>query len=137
MNNPISIEAFINAPIEKVWRDFTSPEAIMKWNHASEDWHCPHAENDLRVGGRFLSRMEAKDGSVEFDFTGTYTDVTPHERIAYAMDDERKVDMTFTPVGSGVKITGMFEPESENPHEMQKGGWQAILDNFKAYTESH
>ena len=109
----------------------------MRWNNASPDWHTPRAENDLRVGGRFLSRMEAKDGSAGFDFTGIYDAVVPMERIAYTMDDGRKAAITFAPEGEGTHIAVTFDPESENSLEMQQSGWQAILDNFKKYAEGH
>jgi uncharacterized protein YndB with AHSA1/START domain len=137
MNNPITIETSVHAPIEKVWSAWTEPQHITKWNAASEDWHTPRAENDLRVGGTFSSRMEARDGSQGFDFGGTYTEVVPNERIAYTMngEDARKVEITFTTEGDHVKIVEMFEPESENPIEMQKGGWQSIMNGFKAYVE--
>lgn len=133
----ITVEATINAPVEKVWDYWTSPEHIMQWNNASDDWHTPHAENDFRAGGRFLSRMEAKDGSVGFDFSGVYDGIKEHEWIAYTIGDSRKVSVEFSGNGNKTKVTEMFEPESMNSIEMQKSGWQAILDNFKRYTESH
>lgn len=136
MREKIKVEGLVHAPLAVVWDSFTQPEHITKWNHASEDWHCPHAENDLRVGGRFLSRMEAKDGSIGFDFTGTYTNIVPQQHIAYTMDDGRTVDITFTEVGEDVQVMTMFDPESENPEDMQRSGWQAILDSFRKYTES-
>ena len=132
----ITIEATVNAPVQKVWNYWTSPEHITKWNNASPDWHTPSATNDLRPGGKFNSRMEAKDGSVGFDFWGTYDVVKPNEYIEYTMGDGRKVKNTFTGKGNQTHITSSFEAENENPIEMQKGGWQAILDNFKSYTES-
>ncbi|MCI0597756.1 SRPBCC family protein [Candidatus Parcubacteria bacterium] len=131
----ITVETRIRAPIEKIWRDYTSPEAIKVWNAASNDWHTTRAENDLRVGGRFLSRMEAKDGSAGFDFTGTYDVVVPNERIGYTMEDGRKAEITFTPDGDGVHVIVTFDPETENTHEVQRAGWQAILDTFKKYSE--
>lgn len=105
------------------------------WNTASSDWHTTTAENDLKVGGRFSSRMEAKDGSEGFDFTGVYTAVAPHERVAYRMDDGRQVEVTFAPDEQSVRVVETFEPETENPHELQRAGWQAILDSFKKYVE--
>ncbi|NQX41780.1 Uncharacterized conserved protein YndB, AHSA1/START domain [Pedobacter steynii] len=132
----ITIEAIVNAAVETVWNAWTSPEHIVKWNNASEDWHTPRVENDLRTGGKFLSRMEAKDGSFGFDFAGVYDEVKTNELIAYTLGDDRKVSITFTGNGNTTKITETFEAESTNPIEMQKGGWQAILDNFKKYAES-
>lgn len=132
----ITIEAIVNAPVEKVWNFWTSPEHIVKWNSASEDWHTPKAENDLRAGGSFSSRMEAKDGSFGFDFGGIYDEVKTNEIIAYTLGDDRKVKIQFTDNGDSTTVTESFDAESENPIEMQKGGWQAILDNFKTYTET-
>lgn len=133
----ITIQAVINAPVEKVWEFWTTPEHIMQWNNASDDWHTPRVENDLRVGGKFLARMEAKDGSVGFDFGGVYDAVELHTLIAYTLGDERKVKVTFTK-NNDVETTVVetFEAESENSVEMQRGGWQAILDNFKKYVEA-
>jgi uncharacterized protein YndB with AHSA1/START domain len=133
----ITIANTINAPVEKVWKFWTSPEHIVKWNAASDDWHTPRAENDLRKGGKFLSRMEAKDGSFGFDFGGVYDDVRTNELIAYTIGDGRKVSVSFSPSGNETKIVTTFEAESVNPIEMQRGGWQAILDNFKKYVESN
>lgn len=132
----ITVEAIVNAAVETVWNAWSSPEHIVKWNNASEDWHTPRVENDLRSGGKFLSRMEAKDGSFGFDFAGVYDEVKTNELIAYTLGDDRKVSITFTGNGNTTKITETFEAESTNPIEMQKGGWQAILDNFKKYAES-
>lgn len=129
----ITVEAYIDAPIEKIWSYWTEPEHIKKWNNASSDWHTPHASNDLRTGGEFLTRMESRDGSQGFDFTGTYTAVEQDKRIEYVMTDGRKVSVAFEPKGRGINVIETFDPESINPPEMQKGGWQAILDNFKAY----
>jgi uncharacterized protein YndB with AHSA1/START domain len=132
----ITVTATIAAPIENVWECFTDPVHIVKWNNASPDWHTPRATNDLRVGGRFLSRMEAKDGSAGFDFEGTYTNVVPHERIAYVMDDGRKVEVVFE-AGDITQVTTTFDPETENTLEMQQKGWQSILDNFAQYVIKH
>lgn len=126
----------MNAPAEKVWKCWTEPEHIMKWNNASEDWFTPFAETDLIVNGRFLSRMEAKDGSFGFDFTGIYNQVKLYESIAYTLDDGRKVKVTFIEEDNKTEVIETFEAESVNSVEMQQGGWQAILDNFKKYTES-
>lgn len=133
----ITVENTINAPVEKVWEYWTAPAHITKWNNASDDWHTPFAENDLRTGGKFLSRMEARDGSVGFDFAGVYDEVKPHQRIAYTMGDDRKVITNFTGTGNETKMVTVFEAEDTNSIEMQKGGWQAILDNFKKYVESN
>jgi uncharacterized protein YndB with AHSA1/START domain len=133
----ITIEAIVNVPVEKVWKLWTSPEHITKWNNASEDWHTTKAENDLRVGGKFLSRMEAKDGSFGFDFTGVYDQVKNNELIAYTMDDGRKASVTFTKTDDRTKIVTAFEAEEVNSIELQRTGWQAILDNFKKYAESN
>ena len=133
----ITIENTVNKPVEKVWEYWTEPTHITKWNAASDDWHTPYAENDLRVGGKFLSRMEAKDGSFGFDFGGVYDDVRKNEYIEYTMGDGRKVKNNFTSQDDKTKLVINFEAETENSIEMQRGGWQAILDNFKKYTEAN
>ncbi len=133
----ITVETTVNAPVQKVWEFWTGPEHIVKWNNASDDWHTPRAENDLRVGGKFWSRMEAKDGSFGFDFGGIYDEVTTNEVIAYTIDDGRKVKITFSPSGNETRIVETFEAESMNSIELQRTGWQAILDNFKKYAESN
>ncbi len=132
----ITVETLVNAPLEKVWDAWTNPEHLTKWVFASDDWEAPHAANDLRVGGRFKTRMQAKDQSAGFDFEGTYTNVNGHELIEYSMDDGRKVKITFEETPEGVKVTESFDPETLNPEEMQKAGWQSILDNFKKYVET-
>lgn len=132
----ITVEATVNAPVEKVWKLWTSPEHITKWNQASDDWHSPSAQNDLRVGGRFTSRMEAKDGSMGFDFGGVYDEVKTNELIKYTMDDDRKVSVLFKEEGGKTKVTETFEAESSNSVDMQRDGWQAILNNFKKYAEA-
>ena len=134
-NTTITVSATVNAPVAKVWESWNQPEHITKWCAASEDWHTPKAENDLRPGGQFLSRMEAKDGSFGFDFGGIYDDVKTNELITYTMSDGRKVEITFEADGDDTKVTETFDAENTNPVEMQRGGWQAILDNFKKYTE--
>lgn len=131
----ITIKATVNAPVEKVWRCWNEPEHIKKWNSASEDWHTTASENDLKAGGRFRSRMEAKDGSFGFDFSGTYDKVKLHETIAYTLDDDRKVSIIFKSKDKQTEITEAFEAEETNPIKMQEEGWQAILNNFKKYTE--
>jgi uncharacterized protein YndB with AHSA1/START domain len=133
----ITVQAKINAPIEKVWKCWTSPKDIEKWNNASEDWHTPHAENDLRTGGKFLSRMEAKDGSLGFDFSGVYDQVILLKQIKYTMDDSRKVKVVFSTNDNITEVVESFEAEGTNPVEMQRNGWQAILDNFKKYAEAY
>jgi uncharacterized protein YndB with AHSA1/START domain len=133
----ITVGTTVNAPTEKVWDFFNAPEHIVKWGAASPDWHTVRAENDLQVGGKFNYRMEAKDGSFGFDFSGAYEEVEANKLIAYTMDDTRKVKITFTTEGSATTLKETFEAETENPVEMQKAGWQAILDNFKQYTESN
>ena len=137
-NNPtkIRVETTVNAPVEKVWKSWSEPQHIKNWCAASEDWHAPKAENDLRTGGTFITRMEAKDGSFGFDFGGVYDNVKKNELIEYTMGDGRKVQVSFSPAGDQTKIVETFDAESTNSVEMQRGGWQAILDNFKKYTES-
>lgn len=132
----ITVQATINAPVEKVWKLWTDPEHIVNWNNASDDWHTPRAENDLRAGGRFLSRMEARDGSSGFDFTGRYSIVEHYKQIEYLLDDSRNVQIIFIPRGNVTTVTEAFEAEQINTSEMQKAGWQAILDNFKKYAEA-
>jgi uncharacterized protein YndB with AHSA1/START domain len=133
----ITVQNTVNAPVEKVWEYWSKPEHITKWNAASDDWHSPRAENDLRTGGKFSSRMEAKDGSMGFDFGGTYDEVKTNELIAYTMSDGRKVVVNFTKDGERTKVIETFDAEETNPIEMQRGGWQAILDNFKKYVETN
>ncbi len=133
----ITVKNTVNAPIEKIWSCWTKPEHIIKWNNASDDWHTPRAENELWVGGKFISRMEARDGSAGFDFGGVYDEVKTNELIAYTMDDGRKVKINFTSQGNTTKVVETFEAENENSIEIQQGGWQAILDSFKKYTETN
>lgn len=135
MKRAITIRAAFNTPAEIVWKLYTEPEHIVRWNNASDDWHTPKAENDLRRGGKFLSRMEAKDGSAGFDFKGTYTDVKKHELIEYVIEDGRKVKVGFDSIPTGTEMIVTFEMESENSEEMQRNGWQSILNNFKKYVE--
>jgi uncharacterized protein YndB with AHSA1/START domain len=131
----ITIQATVNAPVEKIWKYWNEPDHITKWAFASPDWHAPKAENDLRVDGTFSTTMAAKDGSFSFDFGGVYTKVENHKTIEYTIADGRKVKVSFHTEGNQTNVVETFEPENENPEEMQQGGWQAILDNFKAYTE--
>ncbi len=133
----ITVENIVNAPVEKVWKYWSGPAHITKWANASDDWHTTFAENDLRPGGKFLSRMEAKDGSFGFDFWGIYDEIKTRELIAYTLGDERKVKITFSSSGGKTRIVQTFEAESTNSIEIQRGGWQAILDNFKKYVEAN
>jgi uncharacterized protein YndB with AHSA1/START domain len=131
----ITVQTTINAPVEKVWEFFTDPKHIVRWNNASDDWHTPRAENDLQVGGRFLYRMEAKDGSMGFDFDGEYTKVEKYREIEYKLGDGRRVNLSFAGTGSETKVTETFDAEETHSIEMQQQGWQSILDNFKKYVE--
>lgn len=132
----ITVETTVNAPVEKVWKFWTQPEHITKWCQASDDWHAPYAENDLRLNGKFKTTMAAKDGSASFDFEGVYTNVQPNQVIEYTMADGRRVKILFTDQLGGTTVTETFDPENTNPIELQRGGWQAILDNFKNYVEA-
>jgi uncharacterized protein YndB with AHSA1/START domain len=131
----IVVETIVNAPLAKVWIAYTTPDAIKQWNTASEDWHTTQSTVDLRAGGSFSSRMEAKDGSFGFDFAGTYTQVVPHELIEYSFGD-RTGAVTFMPGAKGVTVCVTFDAETTHPVEQQRQGWQAILDNFAKYVES-
>lgn len=133
----ITINTVIVADIQKVWDYYNSPEHITQWNHASDDWHCPKAENDMKIGGTYLTRMEAKDGSFGFDFKAIYDEIIPMAKVAYTLEDERKVVTTFEKQGEQTKVTTVFDAEGMNPIDMQKAGWQAILNNFKRYTETY
>lgn len=131
----ITVQSTIQADIQKVWDYYTQPEHIIGWNFASDGWHCPRATNDLRVGGRYSARMEAKDGSYGFDFNVLYDEVVEHDKIAYTMEDGRKALITFTGNDGTTLVKVIFDAENQNDPEMQRNGWQAILDNFKKYTE--
>ena len=133
----LTVTTTVNAPVSKVWDYWTSPEHIMQWNSASPEWHTPSATNDLRTGGSFTSRMEARDGSMGFDFGGVYDLVEDQRTIEYTMGDGRKVKITFTAEGDQTKIVESFDAETQNSLEMQQAGWQAIMDNFKTYTENN
>jgi uncharacterized protein YndB with AHSA1/START domain len=133
----ITVQATVNAPIEKVWKFWNEPKHITQWAFASPDWHAPKAENDLRVDGTFSTTMAAKDGSFSFDFGGMYTKVENHKAIEYTLGDGRKVKISFSAEGNQTNVVETFDPEDQNPEEMQRDGWQAILDNFKAYTEKN
>lgn len=134
-NAIVTVQTSIDAPIEIVWNAWTSPENITQWNAASDDWHTPSAENDLQVGGKFKYRMEAKDGSVGFDFNGQYTEVKPNEGIVYKIADGRDVKITFQVIDDSVVVTETFGAESTHPVEAQRNGWQSILDRFKKHVE--
>lgn len=131
----ITVEAIVDVPIDKAWQSWTDPEHIKRWNAASADWHTTSATNDLRTGGIFTSRMEAKDGSMGFDFAGVYDVVNEKEYIEYTLADGRKVVITFTAMDHQTRVVESFEAEAENTLEMQKAGWQAIMNNYKEYTE--
>jgi uncharacterized protein YndB with AHSA1/START domain len=131
----ITVEKQVAAPVSKVWHAYTTPEDIVQWNAASDDWHTTRAAVDLREGGEFSSRMEAKDGSFGFDFAGTYTKVVAEQRLEYTFGDRHAV-VEFLPSGATVTVRVTFDGEDEHPEEMQRGGWQAILDNFARHVES-
>lgn len=135
--NTITVETTVKSPMSKVWEYWNKPEHIVRWAFASDDWEAPKAENDVRTGGKFRTTMAAKDKSTSFDFTGIYTAVKEHEHIEYTMEDGRDARVEFMQSPEGIKITETFDPESENSEEMQRRGWQAILDNFKKYTETN
>jgi uncharacterized protein YndB with AHSA1/START domain len=132
----LTVETTVNAPIQKVWDYWTKPEHITKWNAASDDWHTPWAENELKVGGKFKARMEARDGSFGFDFEGTYNDVQDQKYLEYTIADGRKVQVSFSSQAEATKVVETFEAEDTHSIEMQKEGWQAIMNNFKKYAES-
>jgi uncharacterized protein YndB with AHSA1/START domain len=132
----ITVEAIVNAPIDVVWKLWNASEDITHWNNASADWHTPRATIDLRPGGAFLFRMEAKDGSFGFDFGGVFDKVETHKSIAYTLGDGRKVKIDYTSLGAQTKVVETFEAESQNSLELQQNGWQAILNNFKSYAET-
>ncbi len=136
MAQPITITTLVAKPLDQVWDTWTDPAHITQWNAASDDWHCPEATNDLRTGGRFSSTMAARDGSFRFDFAGVYDEVRPQALIAYTMEDGRTCRVHFATEGGATRVTETFDPESQNPVDMQRAGWQAILDRFKAYAEA-
>ena len=133
----LTVQTVVDAPVEKVWEYWTNPEHLKKWNSASDDWHTTKAENDLRVGGKFSARMEAKDGSMGFDFAGIYDQVEENKYIAYTIGDGRKVAVKFSAEGNRTSVVEDFDAEETNPIEMQQYGWQAIMDSFKKYTEEN
>ncbi|MBI3139048.1 MAG: SRPBCC domain-containing protein [Sphingobacteriales bacterium] len=132
----ITVEALINAPVQKVWAFFNGPEHVTKWNQASPDWYCPKASSELKPGGKFSCTMAAKDGSFSFDFGGTYREVVPEQKLSIILEDDRKWDVHFSAKGNQTLVVETFEAEEENPVEMQRMGWQSILDSFKQYTET-
>lgn len=132
----ITVESTVKAPVKKVWKLWITPSHVTKWNKPSPDWHNPYTENDVRSAGKFLSKMEAIDGSLSFDFAGIYRDVKVNEVLTYTLDDSRKVKVTFTQLDNQTKVIETFEPESQNPIEMQREGWQSILNSFKQYAET-
>ncbi len=131
----VTIETIISASKDKAWECYNTPKHIMQWNFASPDWQCPRSEIDLRVGGKMKSRMEAKDGSFGFDFEATYDEVKPGQKVSYTMPDGRQVETTFESIGDKTKVKTVFDPENQHPVDFQKAGWQAILDNYRVYTE--
>lgn len=131
------METNVNSPVAKVWEFWSSPEHIKNWCHASDDWHTPFAENDLRIGEEFTSTMDAKDESFKFDFGGIYTNIEERRLIEYTLGDDRKVKIEFIPEGDQTKVMESFEAEAENLADLQRTSWQAILDNFKKYTETN
>lgn len=133
----ITVSASVGAPLATCWEYWTNPAHITQWNFASPEWHCPQATNDLREGGRYRARMEARDGSMGFDFEATYNEVIRHERILYTMDDGRQADTRFAGTNGTTRITVTFDAETENPAAMQQQGWQAILNNFKTHVEQN
>jgi uncharacterized protein YndB with AHSA1/START domain len=133
----ITVRATVNAPVETVWKHWTSPESVTQWNHASDDWHSPKASNDLREGGKFIFRMEAVDGSMGFDFEGIYDKVIVNKQIDYTMPDGRKVKTTFHIEDEITEVVETFEAESTHTLEQQRDGWQSIMNNFKKYAETH
>jgi uncharacterized protein YndB with AHSA1/START domain len=135
MTNPIKIQNEIHASLENAWNAYTQPQHIVNWNFASDDWHCPQAEVELKPGGTYKARMEAKDGSFGFDFIATFDYIEPQNKIQYHLDDGRKVETIWETKEDSVIITTYFEPENQNPIEMQQEGWQAILNNYKKYVE--
>lgn len=133
----LNVKTTIQTPIEKVWEAYNEPKHIVNWNFASDDWHCPSAETDLRPGGKYKARMEAKDSSFGFDFEAVFDEVLPHQKIAYTMLDGRRAITEFEAKGNKTIVSTSFDAEDQNPPEMQQQGWQAILNNFKKYVETH
>ncbi len=133
----ITIQAVVAADRQKVWDCYTQPEHITKWNFATDTWHCPAASNDMRVGGKYLARMEAKDGSFAFDFEAVYNEIVDGEKFTYTMPDNREIQVSFEQTDDKTRVTVTFDPENENPVDLQRSGWQSILDNFRKYAEEN
>jgi uncharacterized protein YndB with AHSA1/START domain len=133
----ITIQAVVAADRQKVWDCYTQPEHITKWNFATDTWHCPAASNDMRVGGKYLARMEAKDGSFAFDFEAVYNEIVDGEKFTYTMPDNREIQVSFEQTDDKTRVTVTFDPENENPVDLQRSGWQSILDNFRKYAEGN
>ena len=136
-SSKITVEAAIAADAQKVWEYWTKPEHITQWNFATDEWECPKAENDLSVGGKYFARMQAKDGSFGFDFEGIYEEVVPGKKLSYTLADGRKVTTHFENRGDSTSVSTTFDGDREHDADMQRAGWQAILDNFKKYTETN
>lgn len=132
----ITVAATINAEIPQVWEYYTAPEHITQWNFASSEWHCPHASNELVAGGTYMARMEARDGSMGFDFEGVYDEVIAHKKLSYNLTDGRNVTVIFKPLNKQTEVSLTFDAEGQNTIDMQRKGWQAILDNFKSFAEA-
>ena len=133
----ITIQAVVAADRQKVWNCYTQPEHITKWNFATDTWHCPAASNDMRVGGKYLARMEAKDGSFAFDFEAVYNEIVDGEKFTYTMPDNREIQVSFEQTDDKTRVTVTFDPENENPVDLQRSGWQSVLDNFRKYAEEN
>jgi len=132
----ITVDTLVTAPLNRVWLSWTKPEEIQRWNFATDDWRCPTVESDLKIGGHYKARMEAKDGSFGFDFAAVFEEIEPHQSITMVMDDGRRTHTTFVEMGNGTQVTTTFDAEMSNPIEMQRDGWQAILNNFKRHVET-
>lgn len=137
MKNTIEVSTTVNVDIEKVWKLWNSPGHIVNWYFATDEWHCPHAESQFKEGGQFSYRMEAKDKSFGFDFSGKFTQIINFEKISYTLEDNRITDITFVKSNGGIIITEIFESENSSTIDMQKAGWQSILENFKKYAEEY
>ncbi|MCF7701829.1 SRPBCC family protein [Loktanella sp. M215] len=137
IDQQITVETTVAAPVEKVWSAYTTPEDITQWNFANDDWCCPRAEVDLRPGGQQVARMEAKDGSMGFDFRGAFEEIEPHKSLTLVLDDGRKSRTTFAENSGKTRVSTTFDAEAQSPIEMQRDGWQAILNNFQAHVEGN
>ena len=134
-NTLLTVQTLLKCDLARAWSAYTDPQAIVQWNFAAPEWHCPRADNDLRVGGMLRTRMEAKDGSMGFDFEGTYTEVVPLQRLAYALGEDRLVLAVFSDSDGQTQLTVSFTPDGSFPADYQIEGWQAILNNYKAFAE--